>query len=131
MIYQIHQVNHGFIVGSVIDKIDDFEWIVVADIPRQMVKRNRVRPQHITLVSGESDESFSADFERIWTEHMTKRLRNWLIREHYDKLYPYENRSILIDNNSEDDSDDMDKQIYCSPEKFFNIWISASKNETK
>lgn len=101
MIYQIHQISGDYIAGSVIDTIQDCQWIVVADIPRQMIKHNRVEPQHIALISGDSDESFSTGFEKFWTEHMAKCLRNWLIREHPEKLYSYQNQPVIIDNNCE------------------------------
>lgn len=111
MIYQILQINQDSVSGSVIDKISDLEWVVVADIPRQMIKCNREKPQHISLVSGEKDDSFSDDFEEFWTLHMAKKLRNWLITEHPEKLYAFQNEPIAIDYNLDisknDDKNDL------------------------
>ncbi|WP_221408192.1 hypothetical protein [Elizabethkingia miricola] len=99
MIYKIHEITNDFIIGSVQDKIRNYRWIVVADIPRQMTLYNRVQPQNISLISGESDEDFSHDFERVWTLYMVERLRNWLIIEHPEKLFSYRDQPISINNN--------------------------------
>lgn len=99
MIYQIHQFGNDLIIGSVTDTIQDDNWIVVANIPRQTEKCSRVVPRHITLISGNTDENFSKDFERIWTSHMAECLRNWLIREHSEKLYSYDTHPVQINYN--------------------------------
>lgn len=99
MIYKIHQVTNDFVIGSVQDKIKNHHWIVVADIPRQMIQYNRVHPQNISLISGESDEDFSHNFEKIWTLYMAERLRDWLIREHPEKLFSYRGQPVAINNN--------------------------------
>ncbi|MDR2238250.1 MAG: hypothetical protein LBE92_19160 [Chryseobacterium sp.] len=99
MIYQIHQIDNNVIIGSVTDTIKDNNWIVVADIPRQMEECNRIIPRHVTLISGNTGENFSKDFERIWTSHMAERLRNWLIREHSEKLYSYDTHPVQINYN--------------------------------
>lgn len=129
MIYQILQINHDFISGSVLDCIGDFEWIVVADIPRQMVKCNRVQPEHISLISGEKDETFSHDFEEIWIEHMAKKLRNWLIMEHPEKLYAFQNQPIAIDYNL--DISNNDDREYLPALKFFNLLLSNNYKKYK
>ena len=99
MKYQILQINQDFISGAVKDNIANHEWIVVTDIPRQMVKFNRVQPLHISLIHGETDESFSKGFKEEWIIIMAKRFRNWLLTEHPEKLYPYKNEPIAINYN--------------------------------
>lgn len=128
MIYQILQINREFISGSVLDCIGDFEWIV-ADIPRQMVKCNRVQPQHVSLVSGEKDETFSPNFEEFWIDHMAKKLRNWLIQEHSEKLYAFQNQPIAIDYNL-DISNNGDKE-YLPPLNFFSLLLSNNYKKYK
>lgn len=128
IIYQILEINEDFIVGSVTDSIGGFIWVVVADIPRKMVKFNRVTPQHVTLVSSESDDSFSPDFEKTWVPHMALRLRDWLLTYHPEKMYPYKNRQVGVDYNT-DDSDYLDdeerKRLYLPPMEFFNLLFSS------
>lgn len=92
MIYQIHEITAENVTGSVID----MDWIVVADIPRKMVKYNRVKPKNISLVSHTKFENQSDDFEDIWTKFMADRLRNWIIRNHPEKLFPYKDQPVGI-----------------------------------
>lgn len=128
MTYEILEINDDFIVGSATDRMGDDTWVVVADIPRQMVRFNRVIPQHVTLVIGVPHESCGPDSENTWIRHMARRLRDWLLTYHPEKMYPYKNQRVCVDNNT-DDSDYLDdeerERLYLPPMEFFNLLFKS------
>ena len=51
-----------------------------------------MEPQHISLVTGESDGDFSDGFEEFWTVFMAERLRNWLLKEHAEIIFTHHHK---------------------------------------
>lgn len=123
MDYKILDINPDFITGCVIDYYSDDEWVVVTDIPRQMVEYGNVKPVNTSLISKKL-QSDDKDDGKEWAEHMAGRFRNWLILEHPEKFYPpidnSEDNHIEYSIYSRRKKDD----IYLSSINFFNFFMS-------